>query len=146
MDDDRRSAGITYFSTRFEDVTDEITPSRGGRRSITGSPVDRDGNADVGASNTIRLGVEYLLIWPKLVWPLRAGFSYDPEPADGGTDDYFCIALGTGISLNVFSFDISYSFRFANDVQRGIPVIRSLEQAQNDVTQQNLLFSMIAYF
>jgi long-subunit fatty acid transport protein len=67
-----------------------------------------------GASDdatSVRLGAEYLWIRPPLIIPLRAGVFYDPEPGDGGLDDFFGFSVGTGITLKQFLFDMAYTFR-----------------------------------
>jgi len=114
---------------------------------ITSQPAVKDGDADVGASNTVRFGVEYLFIWPNLVWPVRAGFFYDPEPAAGGTDDYFGFTVGTGITFKWVTLDLAYVFKFGNDIKpSNITDIRNLDTARADVTQHTILLSTVARF
>ena len=68
-------------------------------------------------TTSVRLGAEYLWMQPKLIIPLRAGFFYDPEPGERGTDNFFGFSLGSGISVKQFVFDLAYTFR-AGTVQR----------------------------
>ena len=114
---------------------------------ITSMPANEDGKADVGATNTVRLGAEYLFIWPRWVWPLRTGFFYDPEPAAGGTDDYFGFAVGSGATFKRITFDIAYVFKFGNDIRpSNLTDIRNVEEARTDVRQHTFLFSTVARF
>jgi long-subunit fatty acid transport protein len=68
-----------------------------------------DGMAD--NTTTARLGAEYLWIMEKMVVPFRAGFFYDPEPGDRGTDTFFGFSLGSGVAINKLIFDLAYTFR-----------------------------------
>jgi long-subunit fatty acid transport protein len=137
---------LDYMRVEWQDFV--FTDLSGKKFSvITSQPVDEDGNADVGASNTVRFGVEYLFIWEKLVWPLRGGFFYDPEPAEGGTDDYFGFAVGSGVTLERVTFDLAYVFKFAKDIRpSNISDIRTVDDALIDVNQHTLLFSLVARF
>jgi len=143
---DPLTVSLDYMRVEWEDFV--FTDEAGDKFSvITSLPANEDGSADVGASNTVRLGVEYLFIWPKLVWPLRGGFFYDPEPAEGGTDDYFGFALGSGVTFKRVTFDLAYAFKVANDVKpSNITDIRNLDAARTDVQQHTLLFSTVARF
>lgn len=66
-----------------------------------------DGEAD--DTTSVRLGAQYLFLQPQVA--LRAGFFYDPEPGDGGTDNFFGFSLGSGITIDGFVFDMAYIFR-----------------------------------
>jgi long-subunit fatty acid transport protein len=77
-----------------------------------GTPVGKGQGVLSGASDdttSVRLGAEYLWVHPKIVVPFRAGFSYDPEPGDGGTDDFFGFSLGMGLTTGLFVMDIAYT-------------------------------------
>jgi long-subunit fatty acid transport protein len=86
---------------------------------------------------SVRLGAEYLWSGLKVVMPLRTGFFYDPEPGAGGTDDFFGVTLGSGITLKWFIFDIAYVFRTG-----------TVKSAATDTTvhQHTLLSSIIYHF
>jgi long-subunit fatty acid transport protein len=137
---------LDYMRVEWEDFV--FSDEAGNKYSvITSLPANEDGKADVGATNTVRFGVEYLFIWQRLLWPVRGGFFYDPEPAAGGTDDYFGLAVGSGITFKRFTFDIAYVFKFGNDIRpSNITDIRNLDEARTDVKQHTLLFSMVARF
>jgi long-chain fatty acid transport protein len=62
-------------------------------------------------TTSVRLGAEYLWIMEKVVVPFRAGFFYDPEPGDRGTDTFFGFSLGSGVAINKLIFDLAYTFR-----------------------------------
>lgn len=77
-------------------------PSGKGRAVLNGQGAD---------TTTVRLGAEYLWIRSKLTIPLRAGFFYDPEPGEGGRDDFFGFSLGSGLAVGPWLFDMAYTFR-----------------------------------
>ena len=77
-------------------------PSGKGRTVLRGQGND---------TTSVRLGAEYLWMQPKLIIPFRAGFFYDPEPGEGGTDNFFGFSLGSGISVKKLIFDLAYTFR-----------------------------------
>ena len=143
---DPLTLSLDYMRVEWPDFV--FTDEAGDKYSvITSLPANDNGKADVGATNTVRFGVEYLFIWPRLVWPVRGGFFYDPEPAAGGTDDYFGFAVGSGVTFKWITFDIAYVFKFGNDIRpSNIPDIRTLEDARADVRQHTLLFSIVARF
>ena len=103
-------------------------PSGKGRAVLNGEGDD---------TTSVRLGAEYLWIRPKVVIPFRAGFFYDPEPGDGGTDNFFGFSLGTGFAFNKFIFDIAYEFR-AGTVES--------EATDTSVRQHKILSSIIYHF
>lgn len=91
----------------------------------------------------VRLGAEYLFIAPERVIPVRCGLFYDPVPQRGRLDDYYGIALGTGYSTGLFSVDISWNYRFGDNVNGNIG---SIEERSVDIKQHTLLSSLIWYF
>lgn len=137
---------LDYMRVEWQDFV--FTDQAGNRYSvITSLPADEDGKADVGATNTVRFGAEYLFIWPRVVWPLRAGFFYDPEPAAGGRDDYFGFALGSGVTFKRVTFDLAYTLKLGNDIKpSNIGEIRDVPEILVDVRQHTLLFSAVARF
>ena len=105
-------------------------------------------NSQGDDTTSVRLGAEYVLIRRnKISIPLRAGFFYDPEPSERGTDDFFGFSLGTGIGTvtnrvsQVFSqqliLDIAYTFRTGN---------AQSETTDTTVYQHTILASVIYHF
>jgi long-subunit fatty acid transport protein len=92
---------------------------------------------EAGDTTSVRLGAEYLWIRPKNIIPFRAGVFYDPEPGDGGTDDFFGFSLGSGITVGPFVFDVAYTFRGG-----------TVQSAATDTTiyQHHILASLIYHF
>jgi long-subunit fatty acid transport protein len=115
-------------SSRADVLLENGAPSGKGRAVLRGQ-----------ADNTtsVRLGAEYLWMQPKLIIPLRAGFFYDPEPGERGTDNFFGFSLGTGISVKQLVFDLAYTFR-AGTVQSSA--------TETTVYQHTLLGSVIYHF
>jgi long-subunit fatty acid transport protein len=123
--------------------TDPMTGMTIETSPFTGTPASE---ADVGSTQTVRAGTERLFILEKnrIVIPVRGGFFYDPQPAGGGTDDYFGFGLGSGVTLQRASFDLAYTLRFGNDVAGGL--LSGVANARADVVTHQLLFSAICYF
>jgi long-subunit fatty acid transport protein len=94
-------------------------------------------NGEADDTTSVRLGAEYLWIKPAVVIPFRAGFFYDPEPGDGGTDDMFGFSLGTGIAVKRLLLDIAYTFR-AGTVQSAA--------TDTAIQQHQILMSLIYHF
>ncbi|MCZ6871981.1 MAG: outer membrane protein transport protein [bacterium] len=94
-----------------------------------------DGEAD--DTTSVRLGAEYLLIKRNLLIPLRTGFFYDPEPGDGGIDNFYGFTLGSGITINRFVFDLAYQLRTG-----------TVDSAALDstITQHSIIASVIYHF
>jgi hypothetical protein len=78
-----------------------------------------------------------LWIQPKLIIPLRAGFFYDPEPEERGTDNFFGFSLGTGVSIKKFVFDLAYMFRAGTGQSSA---------TETTIHQHTLLGSVIDHF
>jgi long-subunit fatty acid transport protein len=116
---------------------------------ITGEVADEQGKVDVDATNAARLGAEYLFIYPeaRIVWPLRAGVFYEPEPDEGSPNTFFGFSIGTGVGFKWGTFDVAYVFKFGNDIHPGtIDLIRNIPGASEDVQQHTLLFSSVLWF
>jgi long-subunit fatty acid transport protein len=119
-------------------LVDNGTPSGKERAVLQGKGDD---------TTSMRLGAEYLWIQPqflpswlastRVIVPLRAGFFYDPEPGDGGTDDFFGFSLGTGMARGPFVLDLAYTFRAG-----------TVKSAATDTTvyQHTILTSIIYHF
>ncbi len=109
------------------------------------SPIDgRPENlSDVDDTTQLRLGAEYLMIFPnkQMAVPLRAGFFYDPEPAEKSIKNFYGIALGSGIAYKRLVFDLAYNFRWGNGVDTGNLIANS----EADVRQHSLIASLILH-
>jgi hypothetical protein len=86
---------------------------------------------------SVRLGAEYLWHVLQVTIPLRTGVFYDPEPGAGDTDDFFGFALGSGLTLGKFLFDIAYVFR-AGTIQSTV--------TDTTVSQHTFVASVIYHF
>ena len=101
-------------------------PSGKGRAVLRGQGND---------TTSVRLGAEYLWLLPNLIIPFRAGFFYDPEPGERGTDNFFGFSLGSGISIKKFIFDLAYTFRTG-----------TVQSSATDTTvYQHTLFGSVIY-
>jgi len=116
------------------------------------SPVDGliTEKADISPTYTARAGAEYLIIKPKYVVPIRGGLFYDPEPAKHKPDDFWGITVGSGVAFKWMALDLTYYYRFGNDVVLNTSVDGShkilIDVKRGDVSQQMVMFSAIAYF
>jgi long-subunit fatty acid transport protein len=88
-------------------------------------------------TTSVRLGAEYLWIMEQVVVPFRAGFFYDPEPGDRGTDTFFGFSLGSGVAIKKLVFDLAYTFRTGT--------VHSAA-TNTSVLQHGLLASVIYHF
>ena len=89
----------------------------------------------------VRLGAEYLFIYPRTVIPLRWGLFYDPEPSEKNPEDFWGFTLGSGISIGNLIFDCAYQFRTGNDVEGDV-----LAGTTADVEQHLIMASFIYHF
>jgi len=99
--------------------------------------------SDVDDTTQVRLGGEYLIIRENMVFPVRAGVFYDPEPAEGDPDDFWGVSLGGGIAYKQFVYDLAYQYRFGRDV-RSVTV--GNEDSSQDVDQHTVYMSVIYHF
>ena len=102
-----------------------------------------ESQSDIDATVQIRTGVEYLIIKPKYLIPLRGGLFYDPAPSEGDSDDFYGFALGSGVAWKQFIFDVGYQYRFGSDV--GSAIFKSGEMSQ-DVQEHTFYASLIVHF
>lgn len=112
---------------------------------VNGLPL---GRAEIDPTVSYRLGMEYLVIRPKYVVPLRAGVFYDPEPARGEPDDYYGASVGTGIVWEPLVIDLTYWYRWGEDVvlyTRYNPDTGEVREKRGDVTRQMLMLSAIIH-
>jgi long-subunit fatty acid transport protein len=110
------------------------------------SPIDGRPKSESNVKDTtqVRFGGEYLFIQEErnLVVPLRAGFFYDPEPADGKVKDFYGFTIGSGIAYKRYIFDMAYQLRWGHQVDTGNLIANS----KADVTQHLILASVIYHF
>jgi len=101
--------------------------------------------SDIGPTHQVRAGMEYLIIDMdhEVVIPLRAGFFYDPSPAEKSPDDYYGFSLGSGIAYKSFIFDIAYQYRFGRGV--GASYLEELGLSQ-DIDEHTVYSSLIYHF
>jgi long-subunit fatty acid transport protein len=130
-------ARIHWSDFRLEASQNETTECN---TLSVGTPVGKGQRVLSGASDdttSVRMGVEYLWVHPKVVVPFRAGIFYDPEPGDEGTDDFFGFSLGTGLAIGSFVLDMAYTFRSGT--------VKS-QAFDTSVYQHLVLASMIYHF
>ena len=89
-----------------------FTTNAGNRFDVQGVPME---DSDIDGTHTFRIGAEYLWILDRMVLPFRGGAFYDPQPAEGGSKDYFGFSVGTGLILKHFSLDWAYQIRIGLD-------------------------------
>ncbi|MBW1791122.1 MAG: outer membrane protein transport protein [Deltaproteobacteria bacterium] len=107
---------------------------------IDGRPISE---SDVGPTHQIRLGGEYLLIFEKMLVPIRCGLFYDPEPGESGNRDFYGFSLGSGVSIGPVVFDAAYQFRFGTNIQGEV---LGNPGTTADVQQHKILISAIYHF
>jgi len=76
------------------------TPDGNEYSALSGLPKDQ---SDVKATTQAHVGAEYLIIRPKYTVPLRAGFFYDPGPAEKSPIIITDSASAPGLGLAVLS-------------------------------------------
>jgi long-subunit fatty acid transport protein len=129
---------LDVYRTHWDDYL-MITSS--GRYSPINYKPEREAN--IKPTTQIRFGAEYLLFKKGRHIPLRSGIFYDPEPAEGGVDDFFGASIGTGIAGKDFAFDIAYQYRFGE--KRGIEGMLG-KRIGTKVKQHSIYSSIIFYF
>jgi long-subunit fatty acid transport protein len=92
----------------------------------------------------VRMGAEYLFIFTKTVVPVRAGVFYDPEPSSKNPQDFWGVAVGTGVSIGDMIFDCAYQFRYGKNAEGD--VFLDLPKTNADVEQHLFMVSMIYHF
>lgn len=128
-------ARVHWSDFKLEESTqDDVLLVENGAPAGKGEGVLRGRSDD---TTSVRLGAEYLWIRPQYALPLRAGVFYDPEPSDGGTDDFYGFSLGSGLAIRSFLFDVAYTFRTGK-----------VESQATDTTvhQHKVLASVIYHF
>ncbi len=136
---DTLTASVDVYRTHWEDFI--LTQANGTQVSpITGLSVQE---SDIDPTTQIRAGLEYLMIKPRYIIPLRAGIFYDPAPATGSPDDYYGLSLGSGFAKGSIVFDITYQFRWGNNVKTSI--LKDFNYS-TDVQEHQVLASFIFHF
>jgi long-subunit fatty acid transport protein len=136
---DALTVSMDIYRTEWQDF--ELKDEEGNKSSpISGLPIDE---SDVDATHQVRIGAEYLFITEKFIIPARAGFFYDPAPAEGSPDDFFGFALGSGVAYDRFVFDVAYQYRFGRDV--GESILQNFGFSQ-DVDEHRVYTSVIIHF
>lgn len=133
---DEFTVSLDVYRTEWDDF--EFEDGEGRKTNpVTGTTEASD------PTHQVRLGAEYLFIFPKYAIPARLGFFYDPAPAAGDPDDYFGLTVGTGFTMERFSVDFAYQYRAGNDVAGYL-----LESAgfSEDVEEHSVFGSVIVYF
>ena len=141
---DEFTADLDVYRTEWSEYT--LIDGQGNQLSpITGRPKSE---SNVKDTTQVRIGGEYLFIQEKrnLVVPLRVGFFYDPEPADGKVKDYYGFTVGSGIGYKRFIFDMAYQLRWGNNVDSSNLISTRNDDARADVTQHSILASVILHF
>ena len=92
----------------------------------------------------VRLGAEYLFIFPRTVVPIRGGVFYDPEPSENNPEDFWGFSLGSGVSIGDLIFDCAYQFRMGRGVEGD--VLLDISGTDADVEQHLFLVSCIYHF
>lgn len=136
---DALTASFDLYRTEWGDMI--YTDHEGVKTSaISNIPEDQ---SDIDATVQARAGVEYLIIKPKYIIPLRGGVFYDPAPSEGSNDDFYGVTLGTGFGWKRYIFDVGYQYRFGSDV--GSAIYKSGELSQ-DVSEHTFYASLIVHF
>ena len=150
---DSLTMALDVYRTEWSDFV--LTDSAGAKlHPFTGISMNYGGKLE--DTTQVRIGGEYLIIGDKITVPIRAGFFYDPEPgitrsgsdAIGNAlykshiDDFFGFSLGTGISINKYSFDVSYQYRWGNRITGDIPYAG----VTADIDQHTVMSSLIYHF
>jgi long-subunit fatty acid transport protein len=136
---DRLTFDLDVYRTEWEDYVlhdadgNELNP-------ITGKlQID----SHISPTTQVRIGGEYLIIGESTVIPLRAGVFYDPEPAEGGPDNFYGFSIGSGIAYKNIVYDVAYQYRFGRDVRTAI--VGNADSSQN-VKQHMIYMSVIYHF
>ena len=130
----------TYWSDfSFKaDGEDRVNP-------INGAPTNE---SKVDDCWEIRVGTEYLFVFPKTEIPVRIGGAWEQQPATGSPDEYWRVSCGTGVSFEAGSakciFDIAYTYRWGNDVLGSL--IPTRDDMTTDVEVHEVYLSNIWHF
>jgi len=136
---DNLSLALDLYRTKWSDYV--LKDGQGNVfNPVTGKPASESCSGD---TLQVRLGGEYLFILDQAVIPLRAGVFYDPEPVEGGRDDFWGVSIGSGIVYGKTALDLAYVFRFGREVRT---VNVGNFASSQDVDQHMLYFSVVYHF
>jgi long-subunit fatty acid transport protein len=136
---DRLTVSADVYRTEWGSFT--LTNAAGEEFSpLSGWPKEL---SDVDATTQVHVGAEYLFIKPQYTIPLRAGFFYDPGPAEKSPDVYYGFTLGSGVGIGRFVFDLAYVYRFGNDAKETL--VEGVTFSQN-VAEHAFYSSLIIHF
>jgi long-subunit fatty acid transport protein len=136
---DRFTISMDVFRTEWDHF--KLEDGNGNRQNaVTGKPSHESSSDE---THQVRLGAEYLFIFPKTVVPLRGGLFYDPEPSENNPESFWGFSAGTGISWGNLIFDCAYQFRYGSDAEGDVFEISSTNA---DVSQHLFLTSFIYHF
>ena len=82
-----------------------------------------------------------------MIVPMRCGMFYDPEPSINAPQDFYGMSLGFGIVTNRLAIDLSYHYRFGNEVNGNeLGITEAPTSIKGKIRQHSLLSSFIFYF
>lgn len=94
-----------------------------------------------------RSGIEYLLVFPRVEIPLRAGVAWEERPAIGAPDEYWSGSVGTGLALGKqpsrWIVDVAYVYTQGENVLGSLVTEQDLRA---DVTEHQVFVSCIKHF
>lgn len=142
---DELTIAADIYRTEWDDFI--IDDGNEEKSAVTGKPLDK---TDIDPTHQIRIGAEYIYTKWKYVLAFRGGAFYDPAPAEGSSDDFWGMSLGTGILFDrlfndrgAIVLDIAYQYRFGDDV--GKFILEDLDFSQ-DVEEHTVYSSVIIHF
>jgi long-subunit fatty acid transport protein len=137
---DALSFALDVYRTEWSEHI--LTDSQGNKFSPIDGRLQSD--SDIKDTTQVRIGGEYLFIGQdtQVVVPVRGGIFYDPEPSHGTAQDFYGIAIGSGVAYKKFIFDVAYQLRWGRGVDTGNLIARS----SADITHHLLLCSVIIHF
>ncbi len=138
---DNVTLDLDLYHTRWDDYV-RHTPHGTKLNPVTGKRTDV---SRTRPTTQVRLGGEYLFIGDKYIIPFRAGVFYDPEPSEGGQENFFGAAMGSGIAFGRFVFDVAYQYRFGRDVKTASFTVGD-DQPVQDVDQHTVYMSVIVHW
>jgi len=137
---DRFTTSLDVYRTEWD--TFKMEDGRGNRtNAVTGLSTSKSSSEE---TVQVRLGGEYLFIFPRTVVPVRGGVFYDPEPSENNPEDFWGFSLGTGVSIGDFIFDCAYQYRTGSDVEGDI--LLDVKATDADVEQHLFMVSCIVHF
>ena len=140
----RLSDGLTVSLDVYRTEWDHFRLEDGQGKHLNPITLKPSHKSPIEETTQVRMGAEYLFIFTKTVVPVRAGVFYDPEPSEKNPQDFWGVALGTGVSIGDLIFDCAYQFRYGKDASGD--VFLDLPGTSADVEQHLFMVSMIYHF